>query len=79
MKPEHEKVAVTECMPGSQYRVSMHGQDLYIATVQKFHGGCWATMRVDQAIDGPMASQYRPGMEFDIKVAQYTLYPHEEA
>jgi hypothetical protein len=73
MKVEHEKVPVTEFTPGETYVVGMNGNDLYEAEVVKFHGGCWATVRVRTALYEPMAKDYSPGMEFDIKVAQYDL------
>ena len=73
MKPEHDKVATEEFIPGSTYKVAMNGKDLYEAEVLKFHGGCWATVRVDKPAEGDGGKPYRPGMEFDIKVAQYDI------
>ncbi len=71
MKPNHDKVPVTEFTPGRSYRIAMHGDPLYTAVVTKFHGGCWATVRVEQAATDEFARVYTPGMEFDIKVANY--------
>jgi hypothetical protein len=75
MKPVHDKRSIEDVTPGHTYVVGMNGTNLYEGTVTKFHGGCWATIRVEKAIDGPMAPHYQPGMEFDIKVANYTLVP----
>lgn len=75
MKPTHEKRSLDDVTPGQTYLVGMNGTELYHGTVTKFHGGCWATIRVEKPIDGPMAQHYRQGMEFDIKVANYTLMP----
>ena len=52
MKPQHDKVATEEFTPGSTYRVAMNGNDLYDAEVVKFHGGCWATVRVEKPAEG---------------------------
>jgi hypothetical protein len=49
----------------------MQGKQLYTAEVIKFHGGCWATVRVLEPLLSEYASDYAPGTEFDIKVAQY--------
>ena len=73
MKPQHDKVATEEFTPGSKYKVAMNGKDLYEAEVLKFHGGCWATVRVDKPADGENGNVYKPGMEFDIKVAEYQI------
>lgn len=75
MKIEHDKVPVQEFTPGSRYKVAMHGRPLYVAEVEKFHGGCWATVRVEKALDAAMEAHYRPGTTFDIKVAQYEITP----
>jgi hypothetical protein len=77
MKIEHEKVAVTEFTPGQRYIVAMNGRPLYKAEVVKFHGGCWATVRVEAALDEQMKQHYKPGTTFDIKVAQYEITPAE--
>lgn len=71
MKPVHEKLPKDSFEPGRTYKVSMNGTDLYEAEVVKFHGGCWATVRVQRPLHDKFASDYTPGAEFDIKVAQY--------
>ncbi len=71
MKPVHEKMPKDSFEPGQTYRVSMNGKELYDAEVVKFHGGCWATVRVQEPLLEEMALDYAPGTEFDIKVAQY--------
>lgn len=71
MKPVHEKMPKDSFEPGQTYRVSMNGKELYDAEVVKFHGGCWATVRVQEPLLKEMALDYASGTEFDIKVAQY--------
>jgi len=73
MKPVHDKVSVDEFTPGQTYRVGMNGAPLYTAEVTKFHGGCWATVKVMEPLGEATASMYKPGMEFDIKVANYEI------
>jgi hypothetical protein len=53
--------------------VALRDQPLYEATVVKFHGGCWATVRVERALSDATASLYPTGSEFDIKVAEYDV------
>ncbi len=74
---QHEKVDKSEFQPGATYSVSMNGVPLYVAQVVKFHGGCWATVRVQQCLNDELLSYYQPGTEFDIKVAQYTIEPFQ--
>jgi len=73
MKPVHDKVSVDEFTPGQTYRVGLNGTALYTATVTKFHGGCWATVKVEEPLSDTTAAMYKPGMEFDIKVANYEI------
>ncbi|MBU3679268.1 MAG: hypothetical protein FGM32_06645 [Candidatus Kapabacteria bacterium] len=75
MKIEHDKVPVEEFTPGQRYTVAMQGRPLYTAEVVKFHGGCWATVRVEKPLDAAMGMHYQPGTTFDIKVAQYEITP----
>ncbi len=75
MKIEHDKVPVQEFTPGNRYTVAMQGRPLYTAEVVKFHGGCWATVRVEKALDEALEKHYAPGTTFDIKVAQYEISP----
>lgn len=75
MKIEHEKVPVDQFTPGHRYTVAMKGRPLYTAEVLKFHGGCWATVRVEKALDAEMERHYQPGTTFDIKVAHYEINP----
>ncbi|NQW30639.1 MAG: hypothetical protein HQ472_09010 [Ignavibacteria bacterium] len=72
-KPVHDKVPVEEFLPGEKYVVSMNEKELYEAEVVKFHGGCWATVRVTKPLYSAMAADYTVGNEFDIKVANYKL------
>ena len=73
MKVEHDKVPVDQFTPGNTYQVAMNGTPLFVAEVLKFHGGCWATVKVTQSLQQQESSDYTPGMEFDIKVAAYEL------
>ena len=73
MKPIHDKVAKDEFVVGNSYNVSLRGKPLYSASVVKFHGGCWATVRVTEALSPETSDMYTPGAEFDIKVAEYEV------
>lgn len=73
MKVEHNKVPVTEFTPGNTYQMALRGSPLYKAEVLKFHGGCWATIRVKEVLSQDVATYFTPGMEFDIKVAEYDV------
>ncbi|MCX6140497.1 MAG: hypothetical protein NTX15_06695 [Candidatus Kapabacteria bacterium] len=73
MKPIHDKVAKEEFVIGNTYNVSLRGKQLYAAEVVKFHGGCWATVRIANALAADTANLYTPGAEFDIKVAEYEI------
>lgn len=75
MKIEHDKVALEQFQPGEHYDVSLRGSALYRAEVIKFHGGCWATVKVLEAQDPSTAKYYAPGTTFDIKVAEYEITP----
>ena len=76
MKPIHDKVAKDEFVVGNTYNVSLRGKPLYSAEVVKFHGGCWATVRVNKPLSDEVAQMYTPGTEFDIKVAEYELHSY---
>jgi hypothetical protein len=71
MKPVHDKLPKDSFEAGRSYTVSLHGTQLYVAEVISFHGGCWATVRVQQPLHEAYAADYAPGTEFDIKVASY--------
>lgn len=73
MKPVHTKIAIDEFSVGNTYAVSMRGKELYNAEVVKFHGGCWATVKVVEPANLEMASIYESGSTFDIKVAEYDV------
>lgn len=77
MKVEHTKVPLTEFKPNHLYQVGMNGQPLYLAKVVKFHGGCWATVSIEQCLYDAMAAEYPVGREFEIKVAMYEIEPVE--
>ena len=73
MKPIHAKVDKEALIPGNTYTLSLHGKELYAAEVVKFFGGCWATVRVVAPVNEHTQSVYTPGIEFDIKVAEYEI------
>jgi hypothetical protein len=73
MKTLHEKLPKDSFEPGRTYTVHKDGKQLYKAEVVKFHGGCWATVRVREPLLETMAQDYAPGTEFDIKVALYSF------
>lgn len=73
MKPVHDKVDKEEFVIGNTYNISLRGKPLYAAQVVKFHGGCWATVRVTKPLAEETAKLYTPGVEFDIKVAEYDV------
>lgn len=78
MSIQHDKVALEEFQPGQQYKVALRGQDLYLAEVVKFHGGCWATVKVLDAPNPETAKYYTAGSTFDIKVAEYQITPVQQ-
>lgn len=73
MKVEHDKVSLNEFTPGNTYQMALKGNPLYTAEVLKFHGGCWATIRVMEVLSPDVRSDYVEGMVFDIKVAEYDV------
>jgi hypothetical protein len=73
MKPVHEKLPKESFESGRTYTVSKDGYELYKAEVIKFHGGCWATVRVTEPLHKDFYLDYAPGTEFDIKVALYSF------
>lgn len=73
MKPIHDKLPVSTFEPGVTYSFALNGQPLYRADVVKFHGGCWATVRIVDVNDPTLAGTYQPGMTFDVKVANYEI------
>lgn len=74
MKPVHEKLPKDSFEAGKTYTVQKDGVQLYKAEVIKFHGGCWATVRVHEPLLAALAQDYAPGTEFDIKVALYSFH-----
>jgi hypothetical protein len=75
MSIQHDKVALEEFQPGQQYNVALRGTALYRAEVVKFHGGCWATVKVIEPNNQEMAKYYTEDATFDIKVAEYDITP----
>lgn len=75
MSIQHDKVALEEFQPGQRYNVALRGTNLYRAEVIKFHGGCWATVRVIESINPETSKYYPEDATFDIKVAEYDITP----
>lgn len=75
MSIQHDKVALEEFQPGQQYNVALRGTALYRAEVVKFHGGCWATVKVIESTNPETAKYYAENTTFDIKVAEYEITP----
>ncbi len=75
MSIQHDKVALEEFQPGQQYNVALRGTSLYRAEVVKFHGGCWATVKVIEPTNPETAKYYVENTTFDIKVAEYDITP----
>lgn len=73
MKVEHDKIPLTNFMTGNTYQMALRGTPLYTAEVLKFHGGCWATIRVREILSPEVSRDYVEGMVFDIKVAEYDV------
>jgi hypothetical protein len=73
MKPVHEKLP-KENRPesGEVYTFAHGGTPRFEAEIVKYGGGCWARVRVRDSHAGEV---YRPGDEFDIKIAQYEFRP----
>lgn len=73
MKPIHDKVSKDEFIVGATYNVALRGKPLYAAEVVRFHGGCWATVRVKQPLSDEVRDLYTEGATFDVKVAEYDI------
>jgi hypothetical protein len=73
-KPTHQKVSEADFILGTEYELALNGTPLYRARVEKFHGGCWATVQVTSVVS-TNAVGITPGMVFDIKVAEYQVTP----
>ena len=57
---------------GKTYTFRLNDVPLYNATIDKAEG-CWATITVVRPLPGKFEKQYRPGQQFDVKVAYYEL------
>lgn len=70
MHIKHEKLP-KDARPeeGGTYTLLHQGTPVYAAEILKYGGGCWATVRVTEALDATLP--YNSGDTFDIRVAMY--------
>lgn len=70
MHIKHEKLP-KDARPeeGGTYTLLHQGVPVYAAEILKYGGGCWATVRVTEALDATLP--YNSGDTFDIRVAMY--------
>ena len=69
---QHTHQFETAPTPGAHYRVSFNGEAIYDAVITRAEG-CWATLRIDEPLPGAHQHLYKPGDEYEIKVALYTF------
>lgn len=76
MRHKHEKLPKA-ARPAERgvYMLSHNGEAMFAAELTKYDGGCWATVRVTEA----MNPAYNAGDSFDIRVAMYEYEPLQEA
>ena len=67
---KHEKLP-KDARPevGNTYALLHDGTPVYAAEILNYGGGCWATVRVTEALDATLP--YKSGDTFDIRVAMY--------
>jgi hypothetical protein len=72
MRHKHEKLP-KNARPGEggTYTLLHNGIPMFSAQLTKYDGGCWATVRVVEALD----AAYKAGDSFDIRVAMYEYAP----
>lgn len=68
-RPHHEKLPKDSLQKGNVYTLLHNEAPAYEAEIVKYGGGCWATVRVTDPLDN--TKFYKPGDEFDIRVAMY--------
>lgn len=59
---------------GGKYLFTLEEKELYTAEITDYKGGCWATVQIESASE-EFVNVYKPGMKFDIKVANYDIAP----
>ncbi len=75
MKRIHEKFdKATAPKAGESYIVHHNSQPLYSAEVVEYKGGCWAKLKIDQALNPDFKSLYHQGDIFDVKIAMYEFH-----
>lgn len=77
MHIKHEKLP-KDARPseGGIYTLLYQGSPAYSAEILKYSGGCWATVRVTEALDATLP--YNSGDTFDIRVAMYEFSTHDK-
>jgi hypothetical protein len=74
MRHKHEKLPKNaRPSEGGAYTLLHNGTPMFSARLTKYDGGCWATVRVIEAVD----SAYKADDSFDIRVAMYEYEPLE--
>lgn len=72
MKRIHDNIdKATAPKAGESYIVHHNNQPLYAAEVLEYKGGCWAKLKIDEALNPEYASLYKQGDIFDVKIALY--------
>lgn len=75
MKRKHDKISKEDRpMEGLLYEIRLAGKPVFEAEVTNYKGGCWANLRVSRALDEEYADLYKPGDEFQTRVAAYEFY-----
>lgn len=68
MRHKHEKLPrAARPNEGGTYTLLHNGTPMFAAELTKYDGGCWASVRVTEAIN----DAYKAGDAFDIRVAMY--------
>ncbi|MBK9246827.1 MAG: hypothetical protein IPM69_01625 [Ignavibacteria bacterium] len=72
MKRIHDKIDKTSApKAGESYIVHHNNEPLYSAEVIEYKGGCWAKLKIDQALNPEFKTLYHQGDIFDVKIAMY--------
>lgn len=74
-RPNHEKVPKDQLQQGQEYLFIHNTTPVYEAEIIRYGGGCWATVRVTNPLEN--TRYYKPGDEFEIRVAAYEVSPKE--
>lgn len=78
MKRIHDKIDKASApKAGEHYIVHHNSQPLYSAEVIEYKGGCWAKLKIDEALNPEYKSLYNQGDVFDVKIAMYEFHTSE--